>query len=534
MDHQTFTWGRSGNRSRKTERWVDRLWILGLLLAALLLFGINLGGPPLLDWGEGTVAWAARQIAKAPLEPWEWFHPRVASQPFWEAPPLLQILIAGAYKLGGFNEWTTRLPSAILSALSVPLLYAIGREIFPSRQAALFSSLIYLTLLPFVGWGRLAIADGSTLCFVMLMMWGVLRSRRDLRASIGVGLGLGLIALSKGLLIGCLLLSVALVFLAWDTPRLLTSMYWWSGVFLGSAPGLAWYVAWGLHNSQTLMSMDLTYLSSGHRDTPVTSRHPAWYSLIQVVKFAIPWLLFWPFGLRFAWDNRIWGWAKLVLIWSGAYMLVLLVLINKLPWYGLPLYPTLALASGAFLADIWNGPSRKAYPRLWSIGLIVLSIAAMVGSIAFAIVPMPDRSLSVIFACVALTAITAAVLVLRHDLQFILILFWGMYISLLLFMTSPYWIWELEASYPVKEVAAILNRGTPPHQTIYASFPSERPALKFYSDRQVIPQTKEELQRHWQQEKHPYLLLDAQTLERLEIKAGKRVGQTSGWVLLTK
>ena len=132
------------------------------------------------------------------------------------------MLIAGGYKIVGVNEWTTRLPSAVLSALSVPILYGIGREIFPSRLSAIFSSLVYLTLVPVACQGRLAVADGMALCFVLLMIWCVLRSRRDLRWSLGVGLALSLITLSKGLVLGSLTGAIAFVFLSWDTPRLLT------------------------------------------------------------------------------------------------------------------------------------------------------------------------------------------------------------------------------------------------------------------------------------------------------------------------
>jgi hypothetical protein len=63
-----------------------------------------------------------------------------------------------------------------------------------------------------------------------------------------------------------------------------------------------------------------------------------------------------------------------------------------------------------------------------------------VGSFYFGITSAAERSLSMIFASVALTMTISAVLVARRDLQFILILFWGLYVSLLLFMTSPYWI----------------------------------------------------------------------------------------------
>ena len=535
MERQTFTWGHAKNRTRRTERWVERLWLLGLLLAALLLFGINLGSPPLSDWGEGTIALVAREIARAPVASWQWLYPKIAGKLYLEEPPLLHWLIASAYQIGGINEWTTRLPGAILSALSIPLLYGMGREIFPSRQNAVFSSLIYLTLLPVVCNGRLAMVDGAVLCCVMFMMWSVLRSRRDLRWAFGVGMGLGLICLAKGIPLGLLFLAIAILFLGWDTPRLLTSIYWWVGFFLGIAPAVAWYAAGVLQYGPNFITTGIPNLSlqalwalvDAHRTHP-------WYYPVQILKFSVPWLLVWPYGLRLALQNRNWGWAKLVLLWASVYLFAILIMPTKLPWYILPVYPALALAGGAQLAEVGNWPSRKSYPRVWKIGLIILAIGAIALGAYFSIVAVEERSLSVIFASVALTMAIAAVLIARRDLQFILILFWGTYISLLLFLTSPYWIGELKQAYPVKDIAEILKRGTPNGQLIYASFDSKRPALDFYSDRQVIPASDKELKQHWKQDQKPYLLLDTKTHDEWRLKPSRQLDTAAGWVLITK
>ncbi len=474
MDRQTFIWGRSRNKIRKTQRWVEGLWILGLLLAALLLFVINLDSVPLVDW-EGTVA---REMSSAPLTSWSWLYPTVSGKPYLEEPPLLHVLIAGAYKIAGVNKWTTRLPGAILSALSVPLLYKIGREIFPSRLSAIFSCLIYLTLSPVVCHGRLAMVDGTALCFVMLMMWSVLRSRRDLRWAFGVGLGLGLICLTKGLLLGLILGAIAVFFLGWDTPRLLTSFYWWSGVLLGIAPALTWYALGVMQLGQAFITAGILNQSLHHLWEAVGGHsNPPWYYFLEILKFSAPWLLFFPYGLRLAWENCHWGWAKLVLVWTGVYFVAISVMLTKLPGYVLPVYPALALAGGAHLAEVWNWPSRKSFPRIWSFGLSVLALLSITSSVYFGIRDASYQSMAVIFASVALTMIVAAVLVARRDLQFILILFWGMYVSLLLFMNSPYWNWQMKEAYPVESVATFLKYGTPQAQQIYTSFPQARPSV---------------------------------------------------------
>uniref|UniRef100_A0ACD5GWP6 ArnT family glycosyltransferase n=1 Tax=Desertifilum tharense IPPAS B-1220 TaxID=1781255 RepID=A0ACD5GWP6_9CYAN len=142
------------------------------MVAALFLFGIDLGSLPLRDWDEGIVAQVARNISRSPFDSLSWLYPTLAGEPYLNKPPLIHILIALLYKTVGINEWTTRLPSAILTALSVPLLYGVGVEIFPKRTPAIFSALIYLTLLPVVRHGRLAMLDGldfvlSAICILV-------------------------------------------------------------------------------------------------------------------------------------------------------------------------------------------------------------------------------------------------------------------------------------------------------------------------------------------------------------------------------
>ncbi len=132
----------------------------------MLLFSINLGELPLRDWDEGTVAQVAREIWRAPAGSMRWLYPMLGGVPYHNKPPLMHLLIAWTYSLLGVNEWTTRLPGAMLTAISVPLLYCIGREIFRQRWAAIYSALIYLTMLPVVRHGRLAMLDGAVICFL--------------------------------------------------------------------------------------------------------------------------------------------------------------------------------------------------------------------------------------------------------------------------------------------------------------------------------------------------------------------------------
>ncbi len=534
MQEERFIWGRVEKEYRTVEKRIDWIWVVVLLLAAVLLFTINLGGLPLRDWDEGTVAQVAREIWRAPAGSMRWLYPILEGEPYHNKPPVMHLLIAWAYSLGGVNEWTTRLPGAMLTATSVPLLYCIAREIFRQRLAAVYSALIYLTMLPVVRHGRLAMLDGAVVCFFMVMMLCLLRSRRDLRYCLGVGIGFGLICLTKSIL-AILLGAIALVFLLWDTPRLLTSWYMWLAILMGTAPVAFWYYAQWLHYGQVFTSVGVVDQSLSRVWKSVEDHSgPPWYYLLEILKYTWPWLIFLPPSLRLTWENRNLSWAKLVLVWSVVYLVAISLMETKLPWYVFPIYPSLALACGGKLSEIENLPIPSSYRRFWVAALAVMAVVATAAMIYFRIGPESKSDLQLVFVAVAACMALAAILVARGDRQFLKILLWGSYVSLLLLMNSHYWVWELGEDYPVKPVAAMIQRANPEVKKIYTSFPHRRPSLNFYSDRIVIPASIDELKNHWESEGQLYFLLDKDAITNLQLKSAKRVDQTSDWTLVTK
>ncbi|AFZ37849.1 glycosyl transferase family 39 [Stanieria cyanosphaera PCC 7437] len=536
--HQTSLWKRSQNKLRQEEQWLEYFCIVGLLLASLLLFSINLGSLPLLDGDESTIAQVAKEIWQAPENSWRWLFPTLWNQPYLNQPPLIHNLIAGVYAIAGINEWTVRFPCALLTAISVILLYGIGREIFVARIPALFSALIYLTLLPIVHYGRLAVLDGPLLCFQLLTFWSILRARRDLRWTFIAGISFSLICLTQGI-IGLLVGLIVLIFLAWDTPRLITSIYLWSGIILGSIPVLFWYVAqW--HYYQDLVFDWKSIIQSWARIWSVVESNPKFpgYYFVEILKFTWPWLIFAIYGWKLAWENRHWGWAKLILVWSGVYFVAISLMATKLPWYILPIYPALALAAGIKLYQIYNLPSYIVYPRPL---IVVLSLFAFIASGTGIYVIWQEKlelSLLLICASVAITMTVTALLIAKREVQFIFLLFWGTYISLFLLVSSSHWLWELNQAYPVKPVAQIIKQYVPKNQIVYTSFSYNRSSLNFYSERQVVAVTQNQLQQYWQELANSYMLIDHSTLEYLSIPKQNLVpvinDQSVDWFLAIK
>jgi 4-amino-4-deoxy-L-arabinose transferase-like glycosyltransferase len=540
MNRQTFTWRHPGYKLRGREDFQELLCLLGLLVGALLLYTVGLENLPLRDWDEGTIARVAKEIALAPGESFRWLFPTFWGDPYLNKPPLIHSSIALVYHFAGVHEWTTRLPSAVLTAFSVPLLYLLAREIFPSRSRALLSALVYLTLLPVVRHGRLAMLDGPVLCFEIGMMLCLLRSRRDLRWSLGAGLGFSLLCLTKGI-VGILIAAIGFLFLLWDTPRLLTSAYFWLGWFLGTTPAIAWYVAQFFHYEKEFMDSLFAQQIQRIGDDLNNRQEPFWYYLIEIGKYGWPWLIFAFWGLKLARIDYLYSWAKLLIVWGGVYLLAVSLMGTKLPWYILPVYPVLALATGYALDRARDWPSDRPYSPLWAFLLGALSvISGALGLVAylggnFALTQSFHPLVPLTLAALSLTTGTAALLVAGRSEQFIPVLIWGMYVSLFIFVNSPYWIWELNEAFPVKPVANLVRKYVPSDRPVYMAFEYERPSLNFYSDRRVFPLSESALLHHWQSEPHPYILVDKNTREKTNFARSRVLGKTgTGWFLLAK
>lgn len=521
MSRQTFIWGISHDRVRPEERWLELLCILGLLLAALILYTINLGSLPLRDWDEGTVAQVATEIYHAPLSELKWLFPTIWGEPYLNKPPLIHNLMALVYSVLGVSEFSSRIVGASLSAFAVPLLYCIGRELFLPRYYALFSALVYLTTFPVVRHGRLAMLDGAVMCFGMLMMWCLLKSRRDLRWALGAGIGFGLICLSKGWMMGLLLGAIAFLFVAWDTPRLVSSIYLWFGVLVGSMPVIMWQTSQWLHYGKNFVNTAILDQSLDRIYIPVEGHAgPPWYYLLELLKYPHPWLFLSLFGFGLAWQHRNWSWGKLILIWVMTYLIVVSAMMTKLPWYIMPIYPAIALGAGVALAEVKSLPNHRRYPSLWVAFFALLSLAIGGGIVYFILFGTKDYGLLVILGLVGLTMAITAVMISKRDSQFIIVLFWGMYVGLLLFFSSDSWLWELNEAFPVKPVANLVKNYVTSNEKVYTSFAYERPSFNFYSEHKVDSLSQvvgekdkpwQNITEFWQDKNNKYLLINKTT-----------------------
>ena len=519
MSRHTFIWGIPRYQVKSKERWLELYYFINLLIGSLILYTIELGKLPLRDWDEGTVAQVAKEIYHASFEDWHWLFPTMWGEPYLNKPPLIHSLTAVVYHFIGVSEFSSRIVPASLTALSVPLLYLVAKELFLPRYYAVFSALVYLTMIPVVRHGRLAMLDGGVLCFYILFLLCVLKTRRDLRWSYPAGVALALICLCKGWMLALLLGSIVLLFIIWDTPRLVCSLKMWSGLILGIVPAVTWYVVQYLYYGQEFVSQNLQHQSLARVFTAVEGNQgPIWYYFLELLKYPHPWIFFAVCGLGWAWRNRNWSWAKLILVTSLGYLLTISLMGTKLPWYIMPIYPTLSLATGVVFAQIKSIPSFESYPRSWANWFSFLTIVVTASLVYFITTEPINHNLLTVLGLLLITFLTTTILLQKKDQQFIYVLFWGMYIGLIVFFSSNYWLWELNEAFAVKPIAQVVQKVVPADQDqdVYLDFDYHRPSLDFYSDRKITPVNREELQELLHSPS--YLLVQKNTLAEINLK----------------
>ena len=530
-------------RTIHDDRRADRRWLISLTIAALVLYTLNLGNAALRDWDEATVAQVAHEIATAPGQTLTWLFPTLQGQPYWNKPPLMHWVIALCFRLFGEQEWVARLPGALCGALTVPALYAIVRELLPRRLEAMLTSLVFLTWLPVVRHGRLAMLDAAIVLLFVIAIGLTLRSRRDLRYSLGLGAVIGGMCLTKGLL-GICLGGLLLGFLLWDTPRLLRQPWFWYGIFTGSLPAWAWYAA-----QVQRYGGDFVRVHGGAQavDRLVSSVESnggsVGYYAIELLKYGWPWLLFAIPGMVWAWQNRQFGWGRLLVVCGGGYGLIISLMQTKLPWYIMPLYPILAIAAGVRLADLWQSghstgvpiPLTQRYPRGWVWGLLTLTIA-MIGVLSLDLVStlsarptLLSWHLQVTVLCVAMTFGLAAWRIAQRDAQFIVVLVWGTYVSLMSLVTSEHWLWELNENYPVRPVATVIRDIVPDDRPLLVIDQYPRPSLAYYAQRPIQTVTPEHWHDRWQSETRLCLLAPA----KITLKSLKNDPQLTGTIAVS-
>jgi len=520
-------WG-NGEQVAKGRLDQDRIapelkWILILTVAAIALWTVCLGNVALRDWDEGYRSVVVREMVQTK----DWIYPMRFGKPYLTKPPFgYWVSAVGPLTFGKINEFTLRFPMALFSALSVPLLYGVVRELSSRRIEAIMTAGVYMTLLPVVRHGRLQMFDGFINTLLILSLFCVLRSSKSRVWALGIGLSLAGIALTKGIL-AIALGGIVFAFVVLDRRwKFFQNPYLWIGLAVGISLTAGWNVAQWQRYGEVFLQKHLGTQNIARIATAVDGHSgPPWTYFVHIAQYTFPWILFWPGGLFLAWKSRRTSMGCLVLAGTILYMGMISIMQTKLSWYAMPVFPFMAIAVGWQVAQ----PVKPyAYHLRW---LLTVGVLAGIGGIVYFAISDPQLPLILLGVCLAITMGLAVRQLSQRSEQYRHTLVIGLYSCFFLLMVSRSWVWELNESFPVVNVGAIVQAHVPDGEPFYSSYRYHRPSLEFYAERSMrIAKTKDKLRQKRQE--GFYLLLEANALRALEVAPEAIVDTAEGFSLV--
>ncbi len=353
----------------RSSGWFDaianpRVAVAGLTAFGLLIFVLNLGAAPLYTKGEPREAVTILDIAtgggvilpmRAGVE--------LPSKPLlmhWMA-ALLSVAAASV------NEWTVRLPSALLAIAGILVCYYYVRRLFDER-IALLSALTLGATFQYLQAGTGARVD-MTLTFFMevaffefIMMAERLTSRRIL-----LYVALAMAVLAKGPVGVVLPGAVALVWMAltwrWEV---ISRMSLGPGALIVAVLAGWWYVAAAIvggaefvHKQLVVENLVRFVGGPGFHEGHV---HPFYYLELALLGGFLPWTPMLALAaVRTARAPRLSDpRLSYLLVWVAVVLAFYSFSHSKRGIYLLPVYPALAAIAALYLADAIENPQSSA------------------------------------------------------------------------------------------------------------------------------------------------------------------------------
>lgn len=374
-----------------------RLYPMGTLLAVVLAVRLaTLGAYPLMDTTEARYAEMARKM----VETGNWLVPQFDyGVPFWGKPPLSLWLTAASFHLMGISEFTARLPSFLVTLLTVGLVFSIARQRHGSSFGWGASALFVTSVITFVLAGAVlmdtVLTLGTTLS--MVAFWRAITGAHRLWGyGFFVGLAIGLLA--KG---PVALLLVGIPIGIWIVARRQWRIYWQrlpvvTGTLLMLALSLPWYVlaeraSPGFLEYFLLGEHWRRFTEPGWTGDLYGSAHRQPYGTIwrHALVAVLPWSLAIPVVLlRAKWRASLSAlmrepsrWSLYLMVWMLSPLLLFTLSGNILATYVYPAVPAFALLA----AEAWQRRQTADYKThtSWSIPLRIglLTPLVFVGSV---------------------------------------------------------------------------------------------------------------------------------------------------------
>ena len=319
--------------------------------------------------------------------------PEVGGNPYFRKPPLVNWLVAASFQISGVrNEWTARLPSAVV-VLAVAIAFVTVARTSLGPGGSIVAAFIWMTNIGMMEKGRLIEIEALyvSLCGLAIIFWLSFFVQRKsawlvwVPASIFLGLGL----LAKG--------PIHLIFFYTIVFAVLWQMKEWRLLihpahFAGLAIMLGIFTAWAipfLHGTAThVAAMKWSNQFTG-RLQGVDFKFVSWIQNIpRGLIYFLPWVLLFPF-VRFSKFHDYAG-QRLArgLAWGTAVPFVILNLVpGALPRYTMPVIaPASWLLAMSYAGHALQWPWEKRTPAAgtWEkIAALFVGVGLLVGGVGY-------------------------------------------------------------------------------------------------------------------------------------------------------
>ncbi|HYE92812.1 MAG TPA: glycosyltransferase family 39 protein [Terriglobales bacterium] len=374
---------------------------LGVAVVALGLFLIGLGRAPFSDPPEGFHAAVARNVAASG----DLVTMRVNGVRYFDKPPLPYWLMATSFGAFGVSPFAARLVPA-LSAVGVAVVTARLGMLLGGPRVGLLAGLMVSANLGIFIYARILKPDLLLILCLMLAFAGFVLAYRG-APRWGLVLfyaGLGFAALAKDILGALGPVAVVALFFWLTRERPLAPWVPWWGPLLMAGIALPWYLLVERRNPGYLYyNLFETHLLNFTRqrafqdeDVPLTALQ---FVAVTVAAF-LPWMAAAPWAvarvLRRPWPDataRLW---TLLALWALVVIGFFALSPFKLPHYGLPAFPMLALLVARAWDESIDAAPGSLRPRTLLVPVLVVFAAAALASIlAWAgRLPIPDEVMS--------------------------------------------------------------------------------------------------------------------------------------------
>jgi 4-amino-4-deoxy-L-arabinose transferase len=368
---------------------VSAAFLALLFLCAALLY---CGGWGVLESSEARYA----EISREMLMSQDWLHPRLLSISHLHKPPVVYWITALGLKLFGVNPFGARFFLQVSFVLQALLVFRIGCLLLKNYRAALLAMAVYLTLPAAFIASRNLTTDSflTTLELLAIMFWISFRGQSRTASLYGFYGSLGLAMLTKGP-VGLLFpLLVCCAYRPGGTaashlarrhlyPFLLFFLlaFSWYGMLIWNDPRLLDYFL-VKHTVERMVSPQAFGRSQ-----------PWWFFLALAPLLSLPW------SMVVLWQRKILQGInrdvlRLLLLWLGVPLVVFSLFASKLILYILPLFPGLALLTGALLETLPDDRLRKVSFVLF-LFFLILALGILLMPL-FARVVMPGAAMGML------------------------------------------------------------------------------------------------------------------------------------------